>query len=126
MAQDAVDAAQLTPGHSVTAALPLVGADSPEKLAAIKAPARVVRRYGTEAAYVLQNARDVSGLSDEELLAPIADHLPQTLAELIFGVTHEGAVDVDDLLDRRTRIGLIPADKELARPVAERALALAR
>ena len=28
-----------------------------------------------------------------------------TLAELVFGVTHEGAADVDDLLDRRTRVG---------------------
>ena len=46
-----------------------------------------------------------------------------TLAELVFGVTHEGAADVDDLLDRRTRVGLIAEDKELARPLAERALA---
>ena len=37
-------------------------------------------------------------------------------------MTHEGAADVDDLLDRRTRVGLIPEDKELARPLAERAL----
>ena len=38
-----------------------------------------------------------------------------TLAELLFGVTHEGAADVDDLLDRRTRIGLVPADRERGR-----------
>ena len=49
-----------------------------------------------------------------------------TLAELLFGVTHEGAHDVDDLLDRRTRIGLVPGDRELAAPAAERALALAK
>ena len=48
-----------------------------------------------------------------------------TLAELIFGVTHEGAVDVDDLLDRRTRVGLVPADREVAEPLARRALELA-
>ena len=47
------------------------------------------------------------------------------MAELVFGVTHEGAADVDDLLDRRTRIGLVPADRALAVPAAERALALA-
>ena len=47
-----------------------------------------------------------------------------TLAELVFGVTHEGAADVDDLLDRRTRVGLIPADRALAVPAAEQALAL--
>jgi glycerol-3-phosphate dehydrogenase len=41
-------------------------------------------------------------------------------------VTHEGAADVDDLLDRRTRIGLVPVDRELARSAAERALDLVR
>ncbi len=69
------------------------------------------------------SARAVSGLTDDELLAPIAAQVPVTLAELLFGVTHEGAADVDDLLDRRTRIGLVPADRELAVPAAERALA---
>ena len=57
---------------------------------------------------MLDNARAVTGLPDAELLAPIADGVPVTLAELVFGVTHEGAADVDDLLDRRTRIGLVP------------------
>ena len=47
-----------------------------------------------------------------------------TLAELVFGVTHEGALDVADLLDRRTRVGLVPADRAPALPAAERALAL--
>ena len=73
---------------------------------------------------VLAGAVAVTGLSEEELLAPIAPHLPATLAELVFGVTHEGATTVEDLLDRRTRIGLVPEDRELARPAAERALAL--
>jgi glycerol-3-phosphate dehydrogenase len=39
-------------------------------------------------------------------------------------VTHEGALDVDDLLDRRTRVGLVPADRTLAEPAAREALAL--
>jgi glycerol-3-phosphate dehydrogenase len=34
-------------------------------------------------------------------------------------------VDLEDLLDRRTRIGLVPTDRELAQPVAQRALTLA-
>ena len=55
---------------------------------------------------------------------PIADGIPVTLAELVFGVTHEGAADVDDLLDRRTRIGLVPADRARAVPAAERALSI--
>jgi glycerol-3-phosphate dehydrogenase len=95
-------------------------------LAELEQPARLVRRYGTDAELVLTTAREVSGLSDEELLRPVAERVPTTLAELIFGITHEGAADVDDLLDRRTRVGLVPADRELARPAAERALEIVR
>ena len=40
-------------------------------------------------------------------------------------MTHEGARTVEDLLERRTRISLVPSDAELARPVAEQALELA-
>ena len=49
-----------------------------------------------------------------------------TLAELVFAVTAEGALDVDDLLDRRTRVGLVAADRAVAEPLAERALTLVR
>jgi len=126
MAEDAVDAIGLTDRPSVTARTPLLGAADRATLAQVAAPARLVRRFGTEAPAVLANARKVTGLSDDELLAPVAEHLPQTLAEFVFGVTHEGAVDVDDLLDRRTRIGLVPADRDLAQPVAERAFLLVR
>ncbi|KRF19309.1 glycerol-3-phosphate dehydrogenase [Nocardioides sp. Soil797] len=124
MAEDAVDATGLADGRCRTRRLPLLGAADRGALAALEAPARLVRRFGTEANFVLQNARAVSGLLDDELLAPVADTVPVTLAELIFGVTHEGAVDVDDLLDRRTRVGLVPADRALAVPAAERALSL--
>jgi glycerol-3-phosphate dehydrogenase len=48
--------------------------------------------------------------------------VPVTLAELVFGVTHEGAHDTDDLLDRRTRVGLVPADRPLVEPLARQAL----
>jgi glycerol-3-phosphate dehydrogenase len=41
-----------------------------------------------------------------------------TRAELVWGVRHEGALDVGDLLDRRTRIGLVPEDREAAMPAA--------
>ncbi|HET9944908.1 MAG TPA: glycerol-3-phosphate dehydrogenase/oxidase [Actinomycetes bacterium] len=124
MAEDAVDATGLAPGRCRTRTLPLLGAASRATLARLEAPPRLVRRYGTEAAMVLADAREVTGLDDAELLAPIAPHLPTTLAELVFGVTHEGARDVGDLLDRRTRIGLVPEDRALAEPVAERALQL--
>ncbi len=130
MAQDAVDRAVkeagLTAGSCRTASLPLLGAGSPTELAAVDAPERLVRRFGTEAPAVLANAVEVTGLPEAELLAPIAPGLHATLAELVFGVTHEGAATVEDLLDRRTRIGLVPADRELAVPAAEKVLDLVR
>lgn len=129
MAEDAVDAAvahaHLPAGACRTRSLPLLGAASRAELAALELPPRLVRRFGTDAALVLENARAVSGLTDEELLAPVAETVPVTLAELIFGVTHEGAADVDDLLDRRTRVGLVPADRALAVPAAKEALRIA-
>jgi glycerol-3-phosphate dehydrogenase len=129
MAEDAVDAAvaqrDLAAGPCSTRTLPLLGAADRARLESVDAPPRLVRRYGLEAPMVLDNARVVTGLDDADLLAPIAEGLPHTLAELIFGVTHEGARTVEDLLERRTRIGLVPDDTELARPAAERALVLA-
>ena len=130
MAQDAVDAAVaragLAAGPCRTRDLPLLGAAPRPTLAALELPARLVRRFGTDAELVLATAREVTGLDDDELLAPVAEGVPTTLAELVFGVTHEGAADVADLLDRRTRVGLVPADRERAAPAAERALALVR
>jgi glycerol-3-phosphate dehydrogenase len=129
MAQDAVDRAvavgHLSAGPCRTRALPLVGAATHDGLGAVEAPARLVRRYGAEAAALLDNAR-LHGLDQGEALTPVAAHVPVTTAELLWGVTHEGALDVDDLLDRRTRVGLVPADRSLAEPVARAVLDLAR
>jgi glycerol-3-phosphate dehydrogenase len=123
MAEDAVDATGVTSGPSPTADLPLLGAAPAEELARIDAPARLVRRFGTEAPFVLATARAVSGLPDQELLSPGPRGV--TLAELIFGVTHEGALSAGDLLDRRTRLGLVPADRDDALALANRALEIA-
>ena len=70
-----------------------------------------MRRFGTDAELVLASAVETTGLPEDELLAPVDPDVPVTLAELVFAVTHEGAHDVDDLLDRRTRVGLVPADR---------------
>jgi glycerol-3-phosphate dehydrogenase len=132
MAQDTVDAAVaragLDAGPCRTATLPLVGAASRPALARLAATgpsARLVRRFGADATPVLDDARAVTGLGDDDLLAPVADGVPVTLAELVFGVTHEGAHDVADLLDRRTRVGLVAADRAAAEPAATQALTLA-
>ena len=137
MAEDAVDAAVasagLSAGPCVTATLPLAGAAPREELAERAARAsspgraRLVRRYGADAALVLDAAVAASGWPEEEVLAPIAPghpSIPTIWAELFFGITHEGAADVADLLDRRTRIGLVAADREIVVPAAERALSL--
>ena len=65
------------------------------------------------------------GRGRRELLAPLGTVGRSTPAELLWAVRHEGALDVDDLLDRRTRIGLVPADREVAQPLARRALEIA-
>ncbi len=130
MAEDAVDTAvrqrSLVAAACTTRRIPLLGAAPRADLARIELPGleashpaaqRLVRRYGTEAPAVVRNAR-------MEDLEPIADGTPVTMAELLWGVTHEGALDVADLLDRRTRIGLVPADRAAAEPAAGRALEL--
>ncbi|NNG38863.1 glycerol-3-phosphate dehydrogenase/oxidase [Flexivirga sp. ID2601S] len=121
MAQDAVDAAvrrsSLTAGPCVTAKTALVGAD-PAGPVNGELPDRLVRRYGAEAAEVLS--------ADPARNLPIGDTVPTTPAELDFALSHEGALDVDDLLDRRTRVGLVPADRALAEPVAAEALSAVR
>ena len=128
MAQDAVDRAvqesALPAGSCRTRRLPLLGAAAPAELAQVDAPPRLLRRFGAEAPAVLADARALTGLDDTVLLAPLAPGVPATLAELVFGITHEGARNVEDLLDRRTRIGLVPADRELCVGAAERALEL--
>lgn len=128
MAQDTLDAlAGALPhaGPCRTASLPLLGAAPPDELRRSTAPARLVRRFGTDGDLVLANAREVTGLADDELLAPVSAEVPVTLAELVFAITHEGAHDVDDLLERRTRVGLVAEDRAAAEPLARRALALA-
>ena len=50
---------------------------------------------------------------------PVAEGIDVTRAEFEFAVTHEGALTVDDILDRRTRIGLVAGDRDRALGCAE-------
>lgn len=108
MAQDAVDVAVgiagLRAGPCRTRALPTVGAAPPKVLARVAAPRRLVERYGTEAERVVAEAD-----GDARLLRPLADGTDVTGAEVLFAIRHEGALDVADVLDRRTRLGLVPS-----------------
>jgi glycerol-3-phosphate dehydrogenase len=116
MAEEVVDAVVSRLGRgapqATTARLPLLGAAPPVVLARVAAPQRLVARYGTEAPLV-------------EALGPdlVTAGRSETVGELRFGVRHEGARTVGDLLDRRTRIGLVPEDRARAVAVAERVLA---
>ncbi|MBB3677089.1 glycerol-3-phosphate dehydrogenase [Modestobacter versicolor] len=116
MAAEAGDAvvARLGRGarRSPTDRLPLVGAAPARALARVDAPARLVHRYGTEAPVV-------AGLGGE----PVVEGRPETVGELRFAVLAEGARSVADLLDRRTRIGLVTAERAAATGLAEAVLA---
>jgi len=129
MAQHTVDAAVAGRGLAAdscrTTQLPLVGAASRAELTAVRAPRRLLRRFGVEAPLVLAEAVDRTGASEAELTAPVAEGVPVTRAELLWGVTAEGALDVDDLLDRRTRVGLVAADRAAAEDAARWALDVA-
>ncbi|MBA8952228.1 glycerol-3-phosphate dehydrogenase/oxidase [Actinomadura namibiensis] len=118
MAQDAVDRVvaerSLSAGPCRTARIPLVGAAPHAALGALDAPARLVRRYGAEAPLLAALAE-----RDPSLLEPVAPGLPVLRAELAWAVRHEGALDAADLLDRRTRIGLVAADRAAALATAE-------
>src|SRR5690606_15090173 len=122
MAEDTVDAVVRRLGAAAipsrTARLPLVGTASRTVLATLPAQPRLIRRYGTEAVNVQALAR-----RDPSLGEPVAPGLPVTRAEFLWAVRHEGALDVSDLLDRRTRVGLVAADRAAAEPAARATLA---
>lgn len=111
MAADAVDAVDLPAGPSTTKSLPLVGAAPRAELSTVDAPVRLVSRYGTEAATI-----HAMGELDPTLAEPVAPGIPLTAAEVVWAVRQEGALDAADVLHRRTRIGLVPADLEVAMP----------
>ncbi len=115
MAEQAVDAVvdrlALAARPCTTARLPLVGAAPRAALDRIPAPSRLVARYGTE-------APAVEALGAE----PVVEGRDETIGELRFAVRYEGARTVADLLDRRTRIGLVPAARAVALRTAEAVL----
>ena len=125
MAQDVLDRAislrHLHAANCRTRNLPLVGAPANPGPAAgpgAGLPTSLVARYGAEAPNVLATA------TCERPTEPVAEGIDVTRAEFEYAVTHECALDVDDILDRRTRIGLVPRDRERVVGVAEEFLAL--
>jgi glycerol-3-phosphate dehydrogenase len=124
MAEDVVDRAValrgLAAGECRTRNTPLVGAPS-NPVATLRSPVELpgslVARYGAEAPNVIAAA------SCDRPTEPVAEGIDVTRAEFEYAVTHEGALTVDDIVDRRTRIGLVAADRERVVSVAEEFLA---
>ena len=125
MAEDTLDRALaarvVTAGPCRTRNLPLVGAPA-NPVATLRTPAALpgslVARYGAESPNVIASARC------ERPTDPVVEGIDVTRAEFEFAVTHEGALTVDDILDRRTRIGLVAADRERAVTAAQEFLAV--
>ena len=124
MAQDVLDRAiglrHLHAADCRTRDLPLIGAPANPGAACRPGaglPASLVARYGAEASNVIASA------SCDRASEPVAEGIDVTRAEFEYAVTHECALDVDDILDRRTRIGLVPGDRERVVAVAGEFLA---
>ncbi|MGA8253542.1 MAG: glycerol-3-phosphate dehydrogenase/oxidase [Mycobacterium sp.] len=125
MAEDVLNRAislrQLRAADCRTRNLPLIGAPANPGPAAVPGagvPRSLVQRYGAEAPNVIATA------TCERPTEPVAEGIDVTRAEFEYAVTHECALDVDDILDRRTRIGLVARDRDRVVAVAEEFLAL--
>jgi glycerol-3-phosphate dehydrogenase len=123
MAEDVLDRAVTLRGLTATPCrtrnLPLVGAPA-NPVSTLRSPAdlpsSLVARYGAEAPNVIARA------TCDRPTEPVADGIDVTRAEFEYAVTHEGAMTADDVLDRRTRVGLVAADRERALPAAAEVL----
>ncbi len=132
MARDVVDAAARHLGGKVPASrthrVPLLGADgwdaawnqrearSRQRGISLERMERLLRRYGSGVDEIFE------AIDRDPALGQPLDGAPAYLkAEVHHAVTHEGALHLDDVLTRRTRISIEVFDRGLgaARPVAE-------
>ncbi|HTF54498.1 MAG TPA: glycerol-3-phosphate dehydrogenase/oxidase [Pseudonocardia sp.] len=117
MAADAVDAAAVDiprrVAPSITDQVPLLGADG--YFALVNQAEQIGARYGLHPHRVthLLNRygsllHHVLALADgrKELLAPIPGSPDYLQVEVVYAATHEGALHLDDVLTRRTRISI--------------------
>ncbi|MGV8883552.1 MAG: glycerol-3-phosphate dehydrogenase/oxidase [Rhodoglobus sp.] len=112
MAKDAVDfalgsGAAATP--SITSTIPLVGAGD-QSVDELRAE---ITRFGWNATLVDhlmhrygRNIRDIVEICREDagMAATLAEAPAYLRAEIVYAITHEGALHLDDLMDRRTRM----------------------
>ena len=116
MARDAVDAAVAdfaeTVPASCTEEIQLVGAngfaeilEDPSQFA-LPEPERLLRRYGSEVGQLADRVR-----SDPTLGLRVVEEAPYLRAEIDMAVRDEGAMHLDDILTRRTRISIETEDR---------------
>lgn len=120
MAQDVLDRAVRSRGLNAapcrTRDLALIGAPAnpgPDVGPVSVLPESLVARYGAEAPNVLAAA------TCPRPTDPVADGIDVIRAEFAYAVSHEGALTVEDIVDRRTRIGLVAADRARVVAVAQ-------
>jgi glycerol-3-phosphate dehydrogenase len=115
MGKDAIDLAvtdlRRLVNSSCTEKLPLVGADGyfalTQQSAQIaaeygideKSVTHLLNRYGSMISEVLELITE-----DKKLAQPLDPSLPYLKAEIVYAVTHEGAMSIDDVISRRTRL----------------------
>jgi glycerol-3-phosphate dehydrogenase len=115
MAKDAVDLAVLDlrrlVNESVTDKLPLIGADG--YFALVQQTSKISEKYSISEATVTHLLNRYGSLieeileiidQDSSMSQRLIPELPYIKAEILHAVTHEGALSVEDVLLRRTRI----------------------
>lgn len=115
MGKDAVDLAvtdlRRVVNSSCTEKLPLVGADG--YYALTQQSAQIAAQYGIDEKSVIHLLNRYGSLisevlelitEDKKLAKPLAEGLPYLKAEIVYAATHEGAMSVDDVISRRTRL----------------------
>lgn len=118
MARDAVDAAvadlEVKVPESRTEEIELVGArgwaelmEDPSRIG-LPDPVRLLGRYGSEVGSLAALVE-----SDPSLAMPLVDDLPYLRAEIAIAALEEGALHLDDVLTRRTRVSIETRDRGL-------------
>ncbi|KAB1650490.1 glycerol-3-phosphate dehydrogenase/oxidase [Pseudoclavibacter endophyticus] len=130
MAKDAIDAAvdafDVRVPPSTTEDVPLLGATGFR--AAWNRRAKIARAFGVHRVRIEHLLRRYGTLTDElldlirarpELVEPVPGADDYILAEIVYAASHEGALHLDDVLARRTRISIEAWDRGVsAAPVA--------
>jgi glycerol-3-phosphate dehydrogenase len=115
MGKDAIDLAatdlRRLVNQSCTEKLPLVGAEG--YYALVQQSAQIAAEYGIDEKSVVHLLNRYGSLisevldlivTDKKLATQVTPGLPYLKAEIVYAVTHEGAMTVDDVISRRTRL----------------------